>query len=261
MKYYLLIAASCFTIGCSLYINTDEYVYTNTLTWFEEFNNPQINTDIWNFDQGNTGWGNNEWQNYTNSSSNAFIENGMLIIQANYNGNGLANGNFTSARLQTKGTFEFKYGKIEARIMLPKGQGIWPAFWMLGSSFPEEAWPDCGEIDIMENLGKDPSKIYGTIHGPGYSGMSAKSGSSDITPDEFHVYSVLWEPNTITWYIDGSQYFQYSQKRMMFWERWRHDQPYFLLLNLAVGGNWPGYPDSSTVFPQKMRVDWIRLYQ
>ncbi len=231
------------------------------LVWQDEFMNPEINLENWVFDLGGGGWGNNELQLYTSRPENARIENGILVIEAREGDYAAAT--YTSARLKTEGLQTFTYGRIEARMKLPYGPGIWPAFWMLGEDTPTIGWPDSGEIDIMEHIGRNPYHVYGTIHGPGYSGGSGIGGSY-ILPDtpvseDFHVFAVEWEPDTIRWYIDDINYFTVTSSEVP--GQWVYDHPFFIILNLAVGGNWPGSPNSTTVFPQQFLVDYVRVYR
>jgi hypothetical protein len=200
-------------------------------------------------------------QTYTTSTNNARIENGALVIEARTNGSG-----YTSARLLTRGKASWTYGRIEARMKIPRGQGIWPAFWMLGTNITPVGWPGCGEIDIMENIGKEPTLVHGTIHGPGYSGGNAVGGSyalpgNAVFADDFHVYAVEWTTNQMKWFVDGQQYFSATPASLPGGASWVFSQPQFLLLNVAVGGQWPGNPDGTTVFPQRMTVDYVRVYQ
>ncbi|TCB95633.1 glycosyl hydrolase family protein [Micromonospora zingiberis] len=241
------------------------------LTWQDEFNAPAgtpVDQSKWRFDIGGHGWGNNERQYYTNSTSNAVHDGqGNLVITArrenpaNYQCH-YGRCEYTSARLLTAATFNQAYGRFEARIKIPRGQGIWPAFWMLGSDFGNVGWPASGEIDIMENIGREPNTVHGTIHGPGYSGGGGITGSRVIgqpLADTFHTYRVDWEPNIIRWYLDGQEFFRVDPSRLG-GNRWVFDHPFFMILNVAVGGNWPGYPDGSTQFPQQMLVDYVRVY-
>src|SRR6266496_3209301 len=226
------------------------------LTWHDEFNGPSIDTSKWTYDTGGGGWGNQELESYTSRPANASIENGMLVIRAiseDYTGaDGIAR-KYTSARLKTLGRFSQTYGRFEARIKIPYGQGIWPAFWMLGDDITTAGWPTCGEIDIMENIGREPSIVHGTVHGPGYSGGGGITGqyalpSSARLADDFHLFAVEWEPDTIRWYIDSQLYRTVTAKDLPPGARWVFDHPFHLLLNVAVGGSWPGNPDSSSVF-------------
>ncbi|MET8258564.1 family 16 glycosylhydrolase [Micromonospora sp. NPDC005205] len=237
------------------------------ISWQDEFNSPAgtpVDQNKWRFDTGGGGWGNNERQYYTNSTSNAVHDGqGNLVITArrdnpaNYQCH-YGRCEYTSARLLTAATFTQTYGRFEARIKIPRGQGTWPAFWMLGTG---GGWPDAGEIDVMENIGREPNTVYGTVHGPGYSGAGGITGSRTLgapLADTFHTYRVDWEPNVITWYVDGVQYHRVDPARLG-GSRWVFDHPFFMILNVAVGGNWPGYPDGSTQFPQQMLVDYVRV--
>ena len=233
-----------------------------TLTWHDEFDGPALDSNTWIHEIGGNGWGNGEAQYYTDSPDNAFIENGNLVIQALEHNKG---GNlYTSARLVTKGTMEQQHGRIEARIQIPRGQGIWPAFWMLGNDFGKVSWPFCGEIDIMENIGREPNLIHGTVHGPGYSGANgigkpyAIPGGAPFA-DDSHVFAVEWEPQAIRWYMDDTLYNTVTPDDVP--GDWVYDHPFFIILNVAVGGRWPGYPDDTTVFPQRMTVDYVRVYE
>ncbi|WP_396143598.1 family 16 glycosylhydrolase [Flavobacterium sp.] len=268
-----LILVSSFLNSCS----TDEKqtVVTKTqLVMSDEFNEDGApNTSLWNYDigTGSNGWGNNELQYYTNRASNIKVENGMLHITArNEQYMGKA---YTSARILTKGKYDTKYGRIEARIKLPRGKGIWPAFWMLGSNIetaieiPDNpntvAWPQCGEIDIMEYLGNKPTEFFGTVHGPGYSG-GASIGKTYTLPNsrfdtDFHVFGIEWDENYINFYVDDKLYNQITPEDVP--GEWVFNQPFYIILNVAVGGNLPGSPDSQTPFPQTMLVDYIRVYQ
>ena len=244
--------------------NEDEKqtVVTKTqLVMSEEFNtNGAPDSSLWSYDigNGNNGWGNNELQNYTDNSANIKIEDGMLKITAIKQGS-----TYTSARIQTKGKFEKKYGRIEARIKMPYGKGLWPAFWMLGANSGTVAWPQCGEIDIMEYLGSKPTSIFGSVHGPGYSGGEAITKnytlSNDRFDNDFHVFGIEWDENYINYYVDNVLYNQITPADVP--GQWVFNQPFYIILNMAVGGNFPGSPNSSTVFPQTMLVDYVRVYQ
>jgi beta-glucanase (GH16 family) len=230
------------------------------LTWSDEFDGTAINNKNWGFNKGGSGWGNAEMEYYTDRPENARIENGMLVIEARQEDYmGLK---YTSARLVTLGLHSFQYGYIEARMKLPFGQGIWPAFWMLGSN---ASWPGGGEIDIMEFIGKTPDTVYQTVHGPGYSGAKGIGSHYVLTAEslqnEFHVFAIDWQPNDIKWFVDGMQVFQVTPDKIPAGTQWVFDHPFHLLLNLAVGGGWPGYPDGTTVFPQQLLVDYVRVYQ
>ncbi|MBO3739533.1 glycoside hydrolase family 16 protein [Actinoplanes flavus] len=240
------------------------------VTWSDEFNGAAgaaIDGSKWNFDVGGGGFGNSELQYYTNSTSNVRQDGqGHLAITARkenpaYYQCWYGTCQYTSGRILTSGKFTQKYGRFEASIKVPKGQGIWPAFWMLGDNLGSVGWPQSGEIDIMENVGKEPNKLYGTIHGPGYSGGASIGGSRTLGAplgDAFHSYAVEWSPNLIVWYLDGAEYFRVTPASLG-GRQWVFDHPFFMILNVAVGGNWPGSPDASTSFPQTMLVDYVRV--
>ncbi|MGH3729582.1 MAG: lectin [Micromonosporaceae bacterium] len=243
------------------------------LTWSDEFNaaaGTAPNSNKWKHDIGGHGWGNNELEYYTDSTRNAAHDgNGNMVITArkeNPAGYQCHYGTceYTSARLLTAGKFDQAYGRFEARLKVPYGQGIWPAFWMLGNDIATNPWPNSGEIDIMENIGREPSTVHGTIHGPGYSGAGGIGGAYTLPngqkfSDGFHTFTVDWAPDSITWYIDGNQFLRKTPADLG-GNRWVFDHPFFMLLNVAVGGYWPGYPDGSTVFPQTMTIDYVRVY-
>jgi beta-glucanase (GH16 family) len=242
------------------------------LAWSDEFSGPNgsgVDLSKWIFDVGGKGWGNQELEYYTNRPQNAYIQDGNLVIQArreNYTGTDGVSRNYTSARLETAGKFSQTYGRFEARIKIPSGQGLWPAFWMLGDDIEKSGWPDCGEIDIMENIGKEPSTVHGSIHGPGFSGADGIEARYTLPggrrlADDFHVFAVEWEPNAIRFYLDDELYVTRTRSDLRPGWKWVFDHPFFLLLNVAVGGDWPGSPDATTVFPQQMLVDYVRVYQ
>jgi beta-glucanase (GH16 family) len=233
------------------------------LVWADEFNGAAgsaPNPAVWTHELGASGWGNNELQNYVNSRANSAMDgNGNLVITARRDGAG-----YTSARLVTNDKVELQYGRIEASIKIPRGQGIWPAFWMLGAGFPQTSWPSSGEIDIMENIGREPHLVHGTVHGPGYSGANGISGTYQHPQgwsfaDTWHTFAIDWKPGEITWFVDGQQYHRVTRASVG-GNQWVFDQKFFLILNLAVGGDWPGYPDGSTQFPQQMFVDYIHVF-
>jgi beta-glucanase (GH16 family) len=237
------------------------------LVWADEFTQPEgssPDSSKWVFDLGGDGWGNNELEYYTSRTNNARIEDGKLVIEARREKFG--NRDFTSARLLTKGKSSWLYGRIEARIKVPRGQGIWPAFWMMATNIDAVGWPDGGEIDIMENIGREPHTVHGTLHGPGYSGTGGVSGELVLPgkqkfADAFHIYAVEWETNRIEWFVDNKRFFTATPQSLPKGSKWVFTTPQFLLLNVAVGGGWPGNPDSTTEFPQRMLVDYIRVYR
>ncbi len=241
------------------------------LVWNDEFNGPNnspVDLTKWTAEIGGHGWGNNELEYYTDRIDNAYQYEGSLVIKAimeKYTADKVTR-DFTSARLITKNKFSQTYGRFEARIRIPYGQGIWPAFWLLGNNIDSVGWPNCGEIDIMENIGKEPSTIHGTLHGPGYSGGNGINASYSLPgnrrfADSFHIFAVEWEPDVIRFYCDDHLYKTRTPADLPQGSKWVFDRPFFILLNVAVGGNWPGGPDDSTVFPQAMLVDYLRVYQ
>jgi beta-glucanase (GH16 family) len=246
-----------------------EYSEMQTVTTMEnlvvqdEFDGTELNASFWNYEigTGQNGWGNNELQYYTNRPQNITIEGGMLKItalQESYEGSG-----YTSARINTKGLFSQKQGRFEARIKMPWGQGLWPAFWLLGENYEMVGWPNCGEIDIMEYRGQAPTIVAGSVHGPGYSGGEAVSKEYELTNDRFdtgfHIFGIEWGENYINYYVDNVLYNQITPEDVS--GTWVFDQPFFIILNLAVGGNYVGSPHENTVFPQTMYIDYIRVYQ
>ncbi|MDT5043664.1 MAG: hypothetical protein QOE51_4649 [Actinoplanes sp.] len=238
------------------------------ITWSDEFNSgagTPIDASKWKFDVGGGGFGNSEREYYTNSTSNVVQDGqGHLAITARKENPAnyqcwYGSCQYTSGRVLTADKFSQAYGRFEASIKIPKGQGIWPAFWMLGGG----NWPTDGEIDIMENIGKssEQNKVYGTVHGPGYSGAGGIGGNKTIgapLSDAFHNYSVEWSPNLIVWFLDGQEYFRIDPSKIN-GNKWVYDHPFFMILNVAIGGPWPGDPDGSTQFPQTMLVDYVRV--
>jgi beta-glucanase (GH16 family) len=244
------------------------------LTWSDEFDGPNgsgVDASKWSFDTGGSGWGNDELEYYTDGTANAVIENGSLVITATPVGAGAYscwNGacEYTSARLNTAGKFSQQYGRFEARIQIPEGQGVWPAFWLLGENIGSAGWPVCGEIDIMENIGRTPDTTYGTTHGPGPGnypgdGLSGAFNGSAPMGNAFHVYATEWNATSVSFYVDGSLYWSVTQSQLPAGATWVWNQPFFVLLNFAVGGTWPGSPDGTTTWPQQMVVDYVRVYQ
>lgn len=241
------------------------------MVWSDEFDGPDgsaVDQSKWTAEVGGSGWHNNELQYYTQRIENAYQSGGSLVIKAikeKYTGSDKVTLKYTSARLITKNKFTATYGRFEARIKIPYGQGIWPAFWMLGKDIDSVSWPPCGEIDIMENIGKEPSVIHGTLHGPGYSGAKGLSSAYSLPgnprfADSFHTFAVEWEPNVIRFYCDGILYKTITPADLPSGRKWVFNHPFFMLLNVAVGGHWPGNPDATTVFPQTMQVDYVRVY-
>jgi len=233
------------------------------LVWSDEFS--QVDGSLpdpskWGYDIGGSGWGNSEIQYYTSRAENARIQAGELMIEAreeNFGGR-----NHTSARLLTKGKWAWNYGRFEARVKVPSGVGLWPAFWMLGAAIDRVGWPNCGEIDIMEFVGRLPRQVFGTIHGPGYSGGSAVGGTWTLTSDvsdDYHVFVVEWDPGLIRWFVDGINYFSATPASLGA-NQWVFDHDHFLILNLAIDGNFAGPLDPAVTFPKQMLVDYVRVY-
>lgn len=243
------------------------------LVWSDEFNGPggsAPDSSKWTYDLGGKGWGNKELECYTNRLQNAHIQGGNLVITAQKENFACSDGvssSYTSARLKSEGLFSQAYGRFEARIKIPAGQGMWPAFWMLGNDIASIGWPKSGEIDIMENIGREPGTVHGSLHGPSTSAHRTSDATSIFTlparqnlADAFHLYAVEWEPGVVRFYLDTNLYATFTQSQWPSGGTWVFDHPFFLLLNVAVGGTWPGSPDSTTQFPQQMLVDYVRVY-
>lgn len=239
------------------------------LIWSDNFEGEQLDSTKWNRQVEKAGRFNEEWQRYTKSDRNAYLENNVLVIEAIHESQEHGLNQYTSARLNTAGKFDFKYGKVSARMKLPYGEGIWPAFWMLGSNIDENGgdtpWPFCGEIDIMELFGfKSDAVVEANIHFANAKGNHDQMGlkpytlKSGIFADEFHVFDLIWNEQNVSWWVDGEQYavFPIGEKHLSMFHK-----EFFLLLNIAVGGTFAGRPDKTTEFPQKMYVDWVRVYQ
>jgi len=229
------------------------------LVWADEFDKDgALDETKWTYDIGAGGWGNDELQTYTNDPKNVVIEDGRLKLTAHNSG-----GSFTSARIKTQGIFDQAYGRFEARIKMPWGPGIWPAFWLLGADIDENPWPQCGEIDIMEYRGQQPSLIHGSVHGPGYSGGLAVTKSYGIQNNrfdiDFHVFAGEWGEDFIHYYVDETLYQEITPGDVT--GTWVYDHPFFIILNVAVGGNYVGFPTSETPFPQSMVIDYVRVYK
>ncbi len=238
------------------------------LVWSDEFDGDDIDRSNWTFDIGGWGWGNGEAQYYTDREENARVQNGILVIEARQER--FENSSYTSARLKTEDLREFQYGRIEARLKVPEGAGLWPAFWMLGSSFERDEenpldsnWPFAGEIDIMEYVGREPDLILGTIHGPGYAGagsLSTWNRQDYPIADDWHTYAIEWDFDGIRWFYDGEQYGEKSRD-VVGKREWVFDQPFFIILNLAVGGLFPGPVGLDVEFPKYYYADYVRVYQ
>ena len=246
-----------------------------TLLWSDEFNGADgsvPDASKWKFESGvgRNGWGNHELETYTNRTKNARIRDGNLVITALKEtyadpSDGVTR-DYTSARLKTQGLFSQAYGRFEARIKIPAGQGMWPAFWMLGNNIASVGWPSCGEIDIMENIGREPGIVHGSLHGPSTTAKTSSATAPFSLPagqnfaNDFHLYAVEWEPGTVRFYVDSNLYATFTQSQWPAGGTWVFDHPFFIVLNVAVGGDWPGSPDTTTIFPQQMLVDYVRVY-
>ncbi|MFT5832712.1 MAG: hypothetical protein ACI97N_000325 [Cognaticolwellia sp.] len=228
-----------------------------TLVWQDEFDGSSLSSD-WTQEigTGNSGWGNNELQYYR--TENTTVNGGNLIIEAKQESFG--GGTYTSSRIITKGDISFKYGRVDIRAVMPEGQGLWPALWMLGENIDQVSWPACGEIDIMEIVGHQPNKVHGTIHwdANGHANYGGSKTSTSDLSEEFHVFSIIWDANEIKWLLDGVQYHNVDIAPADLDE---FREAFFFIFNVAVGGNWPGNPDATTSFPQRMIVDYMRVFQ
>lgn len=245
------------------------------LVWGDEFAGAKgagVDRAKWGAEVGGSGWGNRELEYYTDDGRNAYLDGrGHLVIKAVRETLPPAfvcwygPCRYTSARLSTKKRFARAFGRFEARMKLPSGQGVWPAFWLLGDDIGSVGWPACGEIDVMENIGREPSLVHGTIHGPGHSGANGLGAPYALPAgrrfaEDFHTFAVEWEPGEIRWYADGRLYATRRPADLPPGAKWVYDHPFFVILNLAVGGDWPGDPDATTSMPQTLTVDYVRAY-
>lgn len=230
-----------------------------TLTWSDEFNDPDgsaVDSTKWVHETGGNN-ANDELEIYTSSLANSQQSGGNLVITATTDGQG----NYYSARINTSGHFSQQYGRFEARAQLPSGQGFWPAFWMLGNNIDSVGWPACGEIDIMETVGTDVGENHGSLHSPNWDPSAVLSpADGGKLSTGFHTYALEWDPDEIRFYLDDALY-ETQDKSKAPNGSWVFDQPFFIIINLAVGGDWPGSPDSTTVFPSELLVDWVRVYE
>jgi beta-glucanase (GH16 family) len=231
------------------------------LVWSDEFDGTTLNLDNWTYELGDgcpnlCGWGNNELQEYTDD--NHRLENGMLIISAKKG----SNSNYTSSRIITKGKKEFQYGRIEARVKVPSGAGMWPAFWALGNDIETNSWPNCGEIDIVEYVGKNPGQIFTSVHTPSSYGNTVNSMITNVpnVEEDFHNYAVEWNENFIDFFFDDTRVYTYFVQTKN-QNTWPFNKPFFLIINLAVGGNFGGPVASDLVFPRDYFIDYVRVYQ
>ena len=250
--------------GCHSVAGMDEL----GLVWSDEFDGEagqSPDSTRWTFDigTGNNGWGNAQLEYDTNLPANVSLDGeGHLAITAIEEEH--LGSDYTSGRINTRNRFARTRGRFEARIKLPVGQGIWPAFWLLGDNIGQVGWPGCGEIDILEYLGHQPNRVYGTLHGPGYSGGNSVGGHYDLQGasfnDDFHVFAIDWNSDSISWSVDDQVYLTLGPSDLPTGTTWVFNHDFFIILNVAVGGYWPGPPDASTVFPQTMLVDYVRVY-
>ncbi len=242
------------------------------LVWAEEFDGPagqSPNPSFWTYDvgigPGGDGWGNQQLEFNTDQPTNVSLDgNGNLALTARRES--FAGREYTSARIKTEGLFSTRYGRIEARMLMPRGQGIWPAFWMLGDDFSQVGWPETGEIDIMEYRGQEPRTVLGSVHGPGYAGGNALTRTYRLETEagfdeDFHVFAVEWDPSRITWWVDDEVYSVLSARDVLARGDWVFDKPFFIILNVAVGGTFVGPVGDDTAFPQTMLVDYVRVYR
>ena len=245
---------------------TTPLTYANyTLAWSDEFSGETLDATAWNYEIGNGsgGWGNNELEYYTNSNKNIFLSNGNLVIEARKES--ISSFNYSSARITTQNKKNFIHGRIDIRAKLPVDKGLWPALWMLGENISTVGWPSCGEIDIMELVGTNPARSYGTAHWKTSSGTHAsKNAGYSLTgrnfSQEFHVFSIVWTEDSIKWYVDDTLFLT-STKAEIGETDYPFNRPQFFIFNVAVGGDWPGPPDGTTAFPQRMFVDYVRVFQ
>lgn len=262
IKKMILLFAICLIASCED-DETQSVTTFNNLVLEENFESGEIDSSLWSFEigTGQNGWGNNELQYYTDRPENVKVEDGKLIITAREES--FEGSRYTSARMITKEKFEIQYGRIEARMKMPWGRGLWPAFWMLGSNIDEVGWPQTGEIDIMEYRGQDPNIVHGSVHGPGYSAGESITKSFVLDNDRldtgFHTYGIEWNKDYINFYIDDALYNQIKPDDVT--GEWVFNKPFFMLINMAVGGTFVGSPSTDTVFPQTLEVDYIRVFE
>jgi beta-glucanase (GH16 family) len=240
------------------------------LVWSDEFDKPGApDVSKWNYDLGDgcpdvCGWGNNELEYYTNDSKNVRVENGNLIIEARKEAKG--GKTYTSTRIVSKGNGDWLYGRVEVRAKLPKGKGTWPAIWMLSTDWKYGGWPASGEIDIMEHVGFDPGVVHGTIHTESYNHVKGTQKEGKVTApdvsDVFHVYGIEWTKDKMTFFIDDNRYYSVTRNPSEDFKGWPFDQRFHLIMNIAVGGNWGGMQGvDESIWPQRMEVDYVRVYQ
>ena len=275
-KLNSIIAVCFFFFACSEEEMVSQNKETNdweiegwNIVWQDEFDKDSLDLTKWSHEIGGHGWGNNELQFYTDSDSNSYVENGNLILKAQVVPQGIGSSKglryYSSARLRTYGKGDWKYGRIEVKAKVASGQGIWPAIWMLPTDWLFGGWPSSGEIDIMEHVGYNLGVVHGSVHTEAYNHKinTQRSSARKIAnvDTEFHVYSIIWDKDKISFFIDDVQYFLFENDQQGNYKTWPFDQRFHLLINIAVGGDWPGNPDNSTNFPRKMLVDYVRVYE
>ena len=275
-KLNSIIALCYFFFACSEEEMVSQNKETNdweiegwNIVWQDEFDKDSLDLTKWSREIGGHGWGNNELQFYTDSDSNSYVENGNLTLKAQVVPQGIGSSKglryYSSARLRTYGKGDWKYGRIEVKAKVASGQGIWPAIWMLPTDWLFGGWPSSGEIDIMEHVGYDLGVVHGSVHTEAYNHKinTQRSSARKIAnvDTEFHVYSIIWDKDKISFFIDDVQYFLFENDQQGNYKTWPFDQRFHLLINIAVGGDWPGNPDNSTNFPRKMLVDYVRVYE
>ena len=275
-KLNYIISVCFFFLACSEEEMVSQNKETNdweiegwNIVWQDEFDKDSLDLTKWSREIGGHGWGNNELQFYTDSDSNSYVENGNLILKAQLVPQGIGSSKglryCSSARLRTYGKGDWKYGRIEVKAKVASGQGIWPAIWMLPTDWLFGGWPSSGEIDIMEHVGYDLGVVHGSVHTEAYNHKinTQRSSARKIAnvDTEFHVYSIIWDKDKISFFIDDVQYFLFENDQQGNYKTWPFDQRFHLLINIAVGGDWPGNPDNSTNFPRKMLVDYVRVYE
>ena len=275
-KLNSIIAVCLFFFACSEEEMVSQNKETNdweiegwNIVWQDEFDKDSLDLTKWSRETGGHGWGNNELQFYTDSDSNSYVENGNLTLKAQVVPQGIGSSKglryYSSARLRTYGKGDWKYGRIEVKAKVASGQGIWPAIWMLPTDWLFGGWPSSGEIDIMEHVGYDLGVVHGSVHTEAYNHKinTQRSSARKIAnvDTEFHVYSIIWDKDKISFFIDDVQYFLFENDQQGNYKTWPFDQRFHLLINIAVGGDWPGNPDNSTNFPRKMLVDYVRVYE
>ena len=275
MRLGLAVAVLGAIIGVAVTVSeappTEAHGSDRKIVWRDEFagaRGKKPDSARWTYNTGGGGWGNGELQSYTQSRRNAHLDGrGHLVISAIHERHTGPDGRerrYTSARLKTEGKFAFRYGQVAARIRVPSGRGLWPAFWMLGANYQRVGYPRCGEIDVMELVGNEPRKVHAAVHGPGphlETGIGGGFRARRSLAHRYHVYAARWSPNAVRFSIDGRTYETVHRRDYPRRDRWVFNHRMFLIVNLAVGGDWPGPPTPRTRFPARLRVDWVRVWR